>query len=53
LQEREARITSTGVGLKNIENRYKLLNNSETEFIKTEKQFIARIPLMCDKAKTR
>jgi len=53
LQEREARITSTGVGLKNIENRYKLLNNSDTEFIKTDKQFIARIPLMCDKAKTR
>jgi PAS domain S-box-containing protein len=48
LQEREARITSTGVGLKNIQNRYKLLNNSVPEFIKTETQFIARIPLVCD-----
>jgi sensor histidine kinase YesM len=53
LQEREARITSTGIGLKNIENRYKLLNNSEPEFFKTESQFIARIPLICDKGKTR
>jgi PAS domain S-box-containing protein len=53
LQEREARITSTGIGLKNIENRYKLLNNSEPEFFKTESQFIARIPLICDQGKTR
>jgi PAS domain S-box-containing protein len=53
LQEREARITSTGIGLKNIENRYRLLNSSETEFMKTETQFIARIPLICDPAKTR
>ncbi len=53
LQEREARITSTGIGLKNIENRYKLLNNSEPEFLKTENQFIARIPLICDQARTR
>jgi LytS/YehU family sensor histidine kinase len=53
LQEREARINSTGVGLKNIENRYKLLNNSTPEFFKTESQFIARIPLVCDPEKTR
>lgn len=53
LQEREARITSTHIGLKNIENRYKLLNNSDTEFIKTETQFIARIPLICDPAKAQ
>ena len=53
LQEREARLTSTGIGLKNIENRYKLLNNSEPEFFKTENRFIARIPLICDPVKTR
>ncbi len=53
LQEREARIISTGVGLKNIENRYRLLNNSIPEFIKTQDQFIARIPLICEPDKTR
>jgi PAS domain S-box-containing protein len=53
LQEREARITSTGVGLKNIENRYKLLNNSTPEFLKTDSHFIARIPLVCDQEKNR
>jgi PAS domain S-box-containing protein len=48
LQEREAHMTSTGVGLKNIQNRYRLLNNTVPQFEKTEKHFIARIPLICD-----
>jgi len=48
LQEREAHFTSTGVGLKNIENRYLLLNNTAPEFEKTSTHFIARIPLICD-----
>ena len=46
LQEREAHMTSTGVGLKNIQNRYRLLNNSIPVFEKTETHFIARIPLL-------
>jgi len=46
LQEREAHMTSTGVGLKNIQNRYRLLNNTLPEFEKTEKHFRARIPLV-------
>ena len=46
LQEREAHMTSTGVGLKNIQNRYRLLNNTVPVFEKTETQFIARIPLV-------
>jgi PAS domain S-box-containing protein len=46
LQERESQIISTGVGLKNIQNRYLLLNNTEPEFIKTTTQFIAKIPLL-------
>lgn len=45
LQERESYITSTGVGLVNIEHRYKLLEMEAPEFIKTETSFIARIPL--------
>ncbi|MFZ4523715.1 MAG: PAS domain S-box protein [Bacteroidales bacterium] len=48
LQAREAQMTSTGVGLKNIQNRYLLLNNCKPEFKATSTHFIARIPLICD-----
>jgi len=48
LQERGTQMVSTGVGLKNIMNRYRLLNNLSPEFEKTNEQFIARIPLICD-----
>jgi PAS domain S-box-containing protein len=48
LQEREAHMTSTGVGLKNIQNRYRLLNNTVPVFEKTETHFIARIPLIIE-----
>ena len=47
LQERESHMASTGVGLKNIEHRYYLLELPAPEFIKTETNFIARIPLKC------
>ena len=53
LQERGAQMVSTGVGLKNIMNRYRLLNNLSPEFEKTNKQFIARIPLICDHVANR
>jgi LytS/YehU family sensor histidine kinase len=45
LQERESHMSSTGVGLKNIEHRYKLLELPAPEFYKTEKEFVAKIPL--------
>lgn len=45
LQERESHMVSTGLGLKNIEHRYKLLELPTPEFIKTETRFIARVPL--------
>ncbi len=45
LQERESHMASTGVGLKNIEHRYYLLEMPNPCFIKTETQFIAQIPL--------
>ncbi len=48
LQEREAHMTSTGVGLKNIQNRYRLLNNTIPVFEKTETHFSARIPLVSE-----
>ena len=48
LQEREAHMSSTGVGLKNIQNRYRLLNNTVPVFEKTDTHFIARIPLVAE-----
>lgn len=48
LQEREAHMTSTGVGLKNIQNRYLLLNNTIPVFEKSETHFTARIPLVAE-----
>ena len=45
LQERPSQLVSTGVGLKNIQNRYLLLNNTQPVFEKTETQFIAKVPL--------
>jgi hypothetical protein len=38
-------MVSTGVGLKNIEHRYKLLDMPAPEFYKTETHFVAKIPL--------
>lgn len=46
LQERKSQIISTGVGLKNIKNRYSLLHYEQPEFEKTEAEFIAKIPLV-------
>jgi len=48
LQEREAHMASTGVGLKNIQNRYRLLNNTIPVFEKSETHFTARIPLVAE-----
>lgn len=45
LQERESHMASTGVGLKNIEHRYHLLEMPLPVFFKTDTQFIAQIPL--------
>lgn len=46
LQERPTQLVSTGVGLKNIENRYLLLNNTKPTFVKSKTHFIARVPLV-------
>ncbi len=46
LQSRETNFVSTGVGLKNIKNRYALLTDKECLFEKTETHFVARIPLL-------
>jgi PAS domain S-box-containing protein len=48
LQEREAHMASTGVGLKNIQNRYRLLNNTIPVFEKSETHFRALIPLVSE-----
>ena len=46
LQERPSQIASTGVGLKNILNRYQLLKLTIPTFKKTENQFVAKIQLV-------
>lgn len=46
LQERPSQIVSTGVGLKNILNRYKLLDLPVPTFEKTKNYFIAKIKLV-------
>ncbi|NJK93877.1 MAG: hypothetical protein HC905_02160 [Bacteroidales bacterium] len=46
LQERPSHLISTGVGLKNIQNRYKLLISKEPIFEKTKTRFIAKVPLV-------
>ena len=46
LQERPSQIISTGVGLKNIQNRYLLLNNTIPVFEKTKTHFITKVPLV-------
>jgi PAS domain S-box-containing protein len=46
LNLRESRLASTGVGLENITRRYSLVSDQKPEFIKTEKHFIAKLPLL-------
>ncbi len=46
LQERPSQSVSTGVELKNIQNRYLPLNNTQPVFKKTETHFIAKVLLV-------
>ncbi len=46
LQEKTQKEPSTGVGLSNIINRYRILFNKEIEIIKTENEFIVHLPLI-------
>ncbi len=46
LNLRETKLASTGVGLENIKRRYALVSEQMPEFIKTNEQFIARLPLL-------
>lgn len=46
LQSRETHFASTGIGLKNIMNRYTLISERLPEFKKTDDRYIARIPLL-------
>ncbi len=54
LNLRETKLVSTGVGLENINRRYALVSDHKPEFIKTNDQFIAKLPLlMPDKIETK
>ncbi|OPZ99832.1 MAG: Sensor histidine kinase YehU [Bacteroidetes bacterium ADurb.Bin408] len=46
LQPKNTAVTSTKVGLKNIEKRYALLCEKKIEIIKTKKEFIVKLPLI-------
>lgn len=46
LQNRDIQRKSTGIGLDNINKRYKLLCDKEPVFEMTDKQFVAKIPLI-------
>lgn len=46
LNVRETKISSTGVGLENINRRYALVSDQKPEFVKTKEHFIARLPLL-------
>ncbi|MBZ9730186.1 histidine kinase [Salegentibacter sp. JZCK2] len=46
LQPRLEKMESTRMGLKNITRRYKFLTNKEVKFNTSEKEFIAKLPLL-------
>ena len=46
LQIREAGVTSTGIGLKNLSDRYGLLSNRQPEFVSEEGKYVVRVPLL-------
>ncbi|HOT14545.1 MAG TPA: histidine kinase [Bacteroidales bacterium] len=48
LQMKRIRPESTGIGLKNLQARYNQLCDAMPEFYTTEKQYIAKIPLIKD-----
>lgn len=48
LQRREGNIISHGLGLSNLKERLQLLGLNGANFISTEKEYIASVPLLCD-----
>lgn len=48
LRLRESYVQSTGIGLANILNRYRLITDKEPVFEKTYSSFVARIPLIME-----
>ncbi|MBC8047305.1 MAG: histidine kinase [Fimbriimonadaceae bacterium] len=46
LQLRTEKIISTGIGLENLKERYRLIHNIAPEFILTKESYIAKIPVI-------
>lgn len=46
LQLRSESLKSTGIGLNNLNARYEMLANLKPVFIKTEKEYVAKLPLI-------
>lgn len=51
LQPKEILKSGSGVGLLNIKERYKLLTNRTMEVLKTDREFMVRLPLLTKKIK--
>jgi LytS/YehU family sensor histidine kinase len=51
LQKKNSAENSTGLGLKNIISRYKFLSHEIVEVIRTEKEFIVKLPILYEKTK--
>ncbi|MEN7548553.1 histidine kinase [Rapidithrix thailandica] len=45
-QPRKGEVTSTGVGQNNLKERYRFLSTLQPEFYRSERDYIARIPLL-------
>lgn len=46
LQVRPPESNSTGIGLKNLKTRYELISENEPQFVLTQTEYIAKIPLI-------
>jgi two-component system LytT family sensor kinase len=46
LQLRDQKNDSTGIGLNNLKERYKLMTENSPEFVVTKKSYVAKIPLI-------
>mgnify|MGYP003631972711 FL=1 len=46
LSPRLEKTSSTKTGLKNLKTRYRFLSQEEVEWVKTEEEFIVRLPLL-------
>lgn len=49
VQQKQVVNTSSGVGLRNIQQRYNILSNREVLILKTAKEFVVKLPMLTQK----